>query len=456
MLYALAEVPSKSGGRVAISVSLAEGEDGSPLRDLVNLYAFRRRRAFAQLVAEAFAREASAVLGALNLLLDHVERAQTRTQPTGQAALTKGRRRAAERLLERADLLDRAAKALEGLGVVGEGRAKRLLFLVAVSRLLPKPLSAILIAPLSSGKSELLERVSELVPPESLEFLSRLTPHALYYAGADHLRHKLVVVEEQKGASEADYPIRTLQSRGVLRMTTTLKGKAHSFETFGPIALLSSTTRSDLNAENLSRCLELPLDDSLAQTERVLEAQRQAWAGKRRRPVNVELWRDAQRLLEPLEVVIPFAPQLTYPARTSRDRREHAKLGSLIQAHALLHQRQRERDPHGRLVATVEDYEAVHALLASLLDDQLDELSARASRLYRWLAEEAELPSVTRRDVKEALGWSLSTARRALDELVRHELLKAQSGSKPIHYELLTRSLLHGGVGLTAPDELEG
>lgn len=83
--------------------------------------------------------------------------------------------------------------------------------------------------------------------------------------------------------------------------------------------------------------------------------------------------------------MIPFAEGLDYPARTTKDRRDQQKLLSLVAAHALLHQRQREKDDQGRLVAAPADYGAVHALLTATLEHGHDGLSPRAARVLQLL-----------------------------------------------------------------------
>ncbi len=293
------------------------------------------------------------------------------------------------------------------------------------------------------------------MPEESVEFMSRLTPHALYYLGADHLRHKLVLVDEQAGASEADYPIRTLQSKGFLRLNVVVKGRTEAVTVHGPVSIMSGTTSSDLNPENTSRVLELVLDDSPEQTRLVQEAQRRAWAGGARPSVDVERWRDAQRLLEPLDVVVPFATRLSFPARSTRDRREQEKLLGLVAAHALLHQRQRQRDAGGRLLATVDDYRAVFDLHWPMIEGQVEELSPRAAALYRALARRETGGPVGRREAAALLGWTYTTTRRALDELVAHELARVVDGDAPRRYRLLDGAAPPVGVtGLTHPDAL--
>jgi hypothetical protein len=441
---------------VVVRVRLASGADGAGLVDRADLYSSHQRRGLAALVAESFGRESGPVVSHLSALLDQAERAgESARAKRAPLTLSKGRRRAAEELLASPDLLDRAAEAMTALGYVGEESNKRLVYLVATSRLLEQPLSAILRAESGSGKSDLLEKLALLLPEESVEFLSRITTQALYYAGADHLRHKVVVVDEAAGTTEADYAVRTLQTKGLLRLALPIKGKTESFEARGPIALLSGTTSCDLNPENLSRCLTLPLDESPEQTARIQEAQRRAWAGRNGKAPDVLAWRDAQRILESLGVVIPFAERLTFPARATSDRRDNMKLGSLVQAHALLLQRQRERDRAGRVVAIPADYAAIHALVRPVVEASLDGLSPRATALYKALVEGAlGAGSFTRREIKTTLGGSYMTAQRAVQELAAHELVSLASKVRPQRFALLDRSLLGSGAFLTPPEEI--
>jgi DNA primase len=450
--YVLDKPPRKNGRRSVVSVKLAGSENAKPFVDRVDMFSFRSRQAFAALVAENFHRQAGDILGHLAVILDEVERNDQPSKPV-VPVLTPGRTRAAEKLLSTKNLLDRVAKVLDDLGYVGEARNKRLGYLVATSRLLRKPLSAILMAPSGSGKSELLEKLALVLPEESVEFLSRLTPQALFYLGPDHLRHKLVLVDEQAGASEADYSIRTLQSKGLLRLAVPVKGKTEPFTVHGPIALMSGTTDQNINPENLSRCLELSLDDSKEQTKLIQDAQRRAWAGEKAK-LDATVWQDAQRLLEPLEVVIPFATKLDYPTRTTKDRRDNQKLLTLIATHALLMQKQRKRDAEGRLVATVEDYRIIYDLLRPQVDAELDGLSPRASTLYRRLYDGDRTP-FTRRDAADLLGWSYMTTKRALDELVAHELVYLSDQEYVRSYQLLEVSVLGKTASLKKHSEIK-
>ena len=63
----------------------------------------------------------------------------------------------------------------------------------------------------------------------------------------------------------------------------------------------------------------------------------------RDRHAITRLHQNAQRLLEPLPVVIPWAERLTFRSDQTRMRRDHAKYLALIASMALLHQHQRPR-----------------------------------------------------------------------------------------------------------------
>jgi len=463
--YALDRPPRPQGRRSVARVCLAEHAEAPGFVDRVDLYAYRSRAAFARRVADAFGREAGAVLGHLAVILDEAERAAAAARAarprSGPEAPTAARRRDAEALLAEPDLLERAAAAMTARGHVGEEAVKRLTYLVATSRLMACPLSALLLAPSGAGKSAVLDAVAALLPPEDVVPLARLTAHALYYMGRDALRHKLVVVDEYEGAGEADHPLRVLQSKGELRLSLAVRGRAEELVAEGPVAFVSGTTAVRLDVQNASRCVELCLDDGPEQTRRVQAAQARAWAGRPAAAApgpgagagrGLEAWRDAQRVLEPLEVVVPFAERLTFPADAATDRRTPTKLLGLVGAHALLHQRQRQRDELGRVLAEVADYRAVHDLLRPQLEAGRDGLPPRAARALGVLAA-AGAPR-TRREVARALGWHYMTAARALADLEAHELVRAVDRGTPRRYRVVEAGLLGAGADLLDPGAL--
>jgi DNA primase len=313
--------------------------------------------------------------------------------------------------------------------------------------------------------------IEKLTPPEDVVLFTRLTPQSLYYTEPGFLDKKLVIVEERYGSMEADYSIRVLQSRKKLIAAAPIKDpqtgnmRTKVFTVEARAAFIEATTASAVNHENATRCFELTMDESpeqtrriherqrLMRTERGLDLRREAEAISRRH------W-NAQRLLEPLPVVIPFADRLTFPSSWMRTRRDHARFLNLIEVSAFLHQHQRERR-NGAILADVADYGAAYALAASVLTETLSDMKKPLREAYeriRALSESGE-GAVTRREIREALQMPDATVRNWLLELVSLEYLEAEGGGigKTTRYRLTGRGPKGDVVlGLLSPEELRG
>ena len=271
-----------------------------------------------------------------------------------------------------ANILDAFADDLARMGVVGEARAAKLIFLAVTSRLLDRPVSVAVKGPSSGGKSFVVELTLKFFPPEAFYALTAMSDRALAYSN-EPLKHRHLVIYEAAGMSSefATYLIRSLLSEGRLRYETVEKTKdglvPRLIEREGPTGLIVTTTVSRLHPENETRMLSLTITDTQNQTAAVFRA----LAQEGRADVDLSRWHALQRSLAkgPPEVAIPFADRLAemMPPIAVRLRRDFKTLLTLIRAHALLHQASRLRDASGRIVATVEDYAAVRELVADLV-----------------------------------------------------------------------------------------
>ncbi|MCP5112911.1 MAG: hypothetical protein GY953_18960 [bacterium] len=128
-----------------------------------------------------------------------------------------------------------------------------------------------------------------------------------------------------------------------------------------------TTTRIRLHPENETRLLSITVSDSPEQTRAVLRA----LADEDGETPDLTPWTSLQEWLGLSEhrVTIPFATDLADRTRPAgvRLRRDFGALLSLTRTHAILHQSTRERDGEGRIVATLEDYEAARELIAELV-----------------------------------------------------------------------------------------
>jgi len=411
--------------------------------DTLDLYASRSRSEFGKRAAKVLGIEAEPVESALLALLVEAEKVTDQdaaAEVEAPAPMSEAEREEARGFLRHRDLLDQVVRDAWALGFVGEEANIKLLFLIANSRRSAPPLSALILSPSGAGKSGITEVIELLTPPEDVVLFTRLTPQSLYYTEPGYLDKKLVIIEERHGSQEADYSVRVLQSRGKLIAAAPVKDpqtgnlRTKVFTVEARCAFIEATTASSVNHENATRCFELTMDESPEQTRRIHERQRlmKTERGLELRQEAAAITRrhwNAQRLLESLPVVIPFADQLTFPDTWMRTRRDHARFLNLIEVSAFLHQYQRERRGGSRsgeaIVASVEDYQVAYALAASVLAETLSDVRKPLREAYERIRELSLKGdgTVSRREIREALSEPDSTVRRWLAELVELEYL---------------------------------
>lgn len=98
---------------------------------------------------------------------------------------------------------------------------------------------------------------------------------------------------------------------------TTGKLVTEEYHVEGPVMIALTTTAAEIDEELLNRCLVLTIDEGRQQTAAIHAAQRErrtlaGLAARAEREQLLKLHQDAQRLLEPLAIVNPYAHRLTF------------------------------------------------------------------------------------------------------------------------------------------------
>jgi len=339
-------------------------------------------------------------------------------------------------LLTCKDILAELEKTLKALGLVGETHNAKLLYLALTSRLLDDPVGIVMKGVSSSGKSYTVETVLKTMPESAYLDFTSMSEHALVYDERP-IEHRMIVLYEASGLGpdREGQPgllascMRTLLSEGRIKYTTverTAEGlQPRHIEREGPTGLITTTTWAGLHPENETRVLALDVTDTTEQTREILKAMGKRYKGGRAASVDLSAWHALQRWLDlagTRNVAIPYADKLgeLVSDRAVRMRRDMSKILTLIGAHAMLHQEQRERDDNGCIRATLADYTAVYDLINEPIGEAIEASTSKTvkqtvetvAQLLKEQGPPEKQKPITLRALAEALKLDKSSASR--------------------------------------------
>lgn len=432
--------------------------------DTLDLNHHYARERFAQVSAERLEADHDQLMQELYTLIDLLEKKRAellsrQSQAKKTPVMTEGERAEALELLRSPELIDQIQRDFDFCGYIGEEMPRLFGYIAATSRFLEKPLGLLIVSRSGAGKSSLQDAISAFIPPEQLHKYTRVTGQALFYQENGNLRYAVLAIAEEKGAEDAIYSIRTLQSDQYLTVAVTTtdpktgKKKTEEYRVEGPVVIIITTTNPEaLDFETRNRFVILTIDESREQTERILMRQRERYTlegrkKKRKSDTVFKKHHNAQRLLyervlQGVDIVNPFALELTYPSDKLLMRREHEKYQSLIMAIAFLRQFQKElksaKDDDGKsfhyVEVELEDIALANTLAADALGRSLDELSPHTRTLLKQIKtmvdekctkekKKAVQIAFTRKEITEHTGWSYFQVQDHLRQLVEMEFL---------------------------------
>lgn len=280
--------------------------------------------------------------------------------------------------LFKSDVLDEVAKICRELGVVGEERNIKLLFLSLTSRITDKPISIVIKAASSAGKSFILKQVLKFFPQSAYYAISSMSEKALFYS-KESFKHRFLIFYEEAGIASdfVDYIVRSLLSEGHIKHITVEKTESgmqdRVLEKEGPTGFITTTTKINLHPENETRLLSIDVNDSPDQTKNIMRRLATNSMGKKplsevpERFIAFQLWLER---LGTKEVTIPYAEILAESTNSTaiRMRRDFSLLINLIKIHAIIYQHQREKNENGYIVAAIEDYRAIYDLVSDSIN----------------------------------------------------------------------------------------
>ncbi len=392
------------------------------------------------------------------------------------ATIASLERRAAP-LLHADDPIPFIERAIQAQGYGGDIRPALLVHFACTTRILAMrpgamPTHLLLVSPPGAGKNYTVRVNLNLLPTDAYHVIDAGSPRTLIYDDAD-LRHRVLVFSEADSLpagedNPAASAMRNLLVDHHLHYSVTVRDPetgnftVREIEKSGPTVLITTATRR-LGPQLESRLFAVDIPDDQAQIRQALATQAKLeMAGVTEPDPAVIAYQELLQAHAPWDVVVPFVSSLSEalgqaPA-AARILRDFGKLLALIKAAAVLRHTKRHRDDRGRLVATVDDYRAVHALLADVYTASTTGAGNRIRQVVTVVAAlRAEgVSPVTKHAIAQRMNASAMTAWRHAGLALKGGWLvdKAEGKGNRRPADLDVGDPLPAADGLPAPDSL--
>jgi ABC-type dipeptide/oligopeptide/nickel transport system ATPase component len=347
--------------------------------------------------------------------------------------------------LKQSQLIQKFNQLIEKSGITGEANNRIFLFVIATAYKMPDTLHALIQGSSGSGKTYLSRQITDLMPPEDVIRLTRVTESSFYNFGEHEIQYKLIVLEDIDGMKEeAEYAFRELQSNGEIISGMAVKNEnSGHFNTIkkivrGPIGSIATTTKGEIYEDNMSRIFLLAVDESKQQTGRIIEYLNKKSSGMINKAEEREtkyFIQNCIRMLKPYEVVNPYANKILLPRDAHKIRRLTELFHAFVNQVTLLNQYQRQRDKQGRLITEKEDVQTAIEIMFESIILKIDELDGSLRQFYEDLkqyvinrGENYQDYQFTQREIRQALKISKTQIHRYFTDLINLEYITQTGG----------------------------
>jgi len=442
--------------RLRISVHVRSKSDKyKTYRDDVNLYSHPQVKKIVQSISESLELPTPHVTQTLTELTEQLEayrlaerNAQLIAMRPKQYEMSIEERKQAEKLLRGKDLVKHTLKLISQGGLIGEQKNGLLLFFLYLSRITDEPLHAIIFGKSGSGKTYLQTKVSECLPEEAVRTVTSLSENTLYYSPKDFWKHKVLLIEDLEGVYNAFLPLREFMSKqSISKLTTDKDAKGNNVQKVltveGPICVSGATTKESIYEDNANRSFLIHIDESASHTDEVMEFQRKQKAGLVNEPSQKEarqLLQNAQRLLQNVKIINPYALELRIPDLVFKKLRTNMHYLRLIEIVTLYHQQQREvkTDSTGQryIETSLGDIACANWLVKETLLRKSDELSGDQREFFESLKSKSKKDNTFfAKDLRKALRIHPMKLSRYLVQLETRGYIKRTGGNRQQGFE---------------------
>jgi DNA primase len=442
--------------RLRISLHIQNKNDKyKTYRDDCNLYSHPQVKKLVQSISESLELPSPHVSQTITELTEKLEayrlgerNAQLVALRPKQHEMTNEEQRQAEKLLKGKDLVKITLKLISQSGLIGEQRNGLLLFFLYLSRITDEPLHAIIFGKSGSGKTYLQTKVSECLPEESVRTITSLSENTLYYSPKGFWEHKVLLIEDLEGVYNAFLPLREFMSKqSISKLTTDKDAKGNNVQKVltveGPVCVSGATTKENIYEDNANRSFLIHIDESASHTDEVMDYQRKQKAGIVNEAQQLEarkLLQNAQRLLQNIKTINPFALELRIPDMVFKKLRTNMHYLRLIEIITLYHQEQREKKVDNNnqryIETTLEDIAIANWLVKESLLRKSDELNGELREFFESLKNKiGKENSFFAKDLRKTLRMHPMKLARYLVQLESRGYMKRTGGNRKQGFE---------------------
>lgn len=433
-------------------------------RDTIDLYSFSQVDRLIKQASEKLEISSTAIGKATTELTRELEqyrghkRAEKRRQEEEKVreekdSFTIQQLRKAGDFLSSVDLTKNTYELFDHLGLVGQQKNGLLLFFIFLTRFFKNPLHAIVMGSSGAGKTHLLKGVATTVPRQHIYFTTSLSENTLYYTPGGFLKHKIILLEDLDGSYNAQLPLRELMSnQEITRFSTKTNSRTGDSKQIylhveGPVCIAGATTQEKIYEDNANRSFLIQLEENPEHEQNVLIYQGREAAGLvdlTKRQEFIDLLKASQLLIQPMEVIIPFAPQLELPPHVFKKMRTKLHYLALIKSITFWNQRNREKtrgnDGNTYLVSTLEDVQWANLLSKEILLRKSDELNGKLRQFFESLKSHVKTvyPNSTvfyAKEIRKSFRLHPMKLKRYLDELEAMGYLKCKNRNQKTGHE---------------------
>jgi DNA primase len=341
-------------------------------------------------------------------------------------------------------LLKKRIDVVNAGGVVGERNVIAMYFCVLDSRLLPDNNKSPNVLALKnaghfgSGKSYTLMSVLEIYPEGNFHLITNGSPKSIYHLEVGLKNKALVIMEgfqfQEKNAADSElvYVIRSLISEGRVSYQFVEKDDNGKLKTVvrtieGPTSFITTTVMEKLEPQFEDRLFTIHPDESVQQTKDIIAMRAEMMSGhiSGLDKKTIELWKAFHSILQPVEVIIPFAPDIARfinenPGVPIAARRAFNRVIAVTQTIACTYQHQRKKDAKGRIVAEIADYDMALQIVSEAFRESVGQESRDTQKRIAFI-EEKRIVSYT--DLSQEWGISKSAVSQWAYHRVREGIL---------------------------------